>query len=320
MGTVYSLYIYADSPSQAERYGEIAFAEIDRIEALLSHYRPSSELSRINRAAFVSEVTTDPETFAFLSAAFEWSARSNGAFDISVGRLMKVWGFFGGSGSRPAPADLLVARESVGWGKVVLDRDHRSVRFRSPGIELDPGGIGKGYAVDRAVQLLQALGVPAALLSAGSSSIYALGSPPGASGWKIRVPAANRQQSISSVTLTNSSLSTANLTEKHFIADGRLYGSIMNPDTLHPIDGVAQVTVISASAMDSDVMSNALFVLDHDGRHDLLRERPQDAALVLGGPGAGFSYEATRWPAPIAERDDVDLLRLMIGDEGENLL
>jgi FAD:protein FMN transferase len=301
MGTVYSLYLYAEFGSQVESWAEQAFAEVDRIEAWLSHYRLSSEISRINREAFGREVTTDPETFALLSTAFEWSARSNGAFDISVGKLMKAWGFVGGNGARPPDADLLAVRDSVGWEKVRLDRERRSIRFTSSGVELDPGGIGKGYAVDCVVRILRTLGVSAALLSAGGSSIYALGAPPGENGWKIRVPAADRQRVISSVTLRDCSLSTANLTEKHFTAEGKLYGSIMNPRTLHPVEGVTQVTVISSSATDSDVMSNVLFVLDAESRRALLANRYQESALVLCNAGEQCSCEVFRWPASIAE-------------------
>ena len=121
MGTEYSLYLYAPSREEAAAIAKPVFQEVDRVDALLSNYRPDSELSRINREAFDHEVTTDPETFRFLATCLAWSERSQGAFDISVGKLMKVWKFFGASGALPSPEELAAARADVGWENIRLD-------------------------------------------------------------------------------------------------------------------------------------------------------------------------------------------------------
>lgn len=229
MGTEYSLYLYARSREEADSIAALVFWEIDRVDGLLSNYRESSELSRINREAFQQDVTTDPETFRFLETCLAWSASSHGAFDISVGKLMKVWKFFGAPGAVPSPEELTASREDVGWEKIKLDRAQRTVRFLTSGIELDPGGIGKGYAVDRAVRFLRAKQVNVALLSAGSSTIYALGAPLGEEGWKVRVPSPSLgEETISTVILRDTSLSTANLSGKYFVHDGHFYGAIMD--------------------------------------------------------------------------------------------
>ena len=175
---------------------------------------------------------------------------------------------------------MAAARADVGWENIRLDPEQRTVRFLAAGIELDPGGIGKGYAVDRAIKILRARGVPAALLSAGSSTIYALGAPPGEAGWKVRVPSPHPEGgTISTVILRDTSLSTANLSEKNFVHEGQFYGAIMNPQTHQPVRGILQVTVISQSATDSDALSNALFVSGPEDRASLLGE--QDCALVV---------------------------------------
>src|SRR5713101_8278164 len=115
MGTVFTLYLYAADQQQASAWFEAAFTEIERVEEALSNYRPSSELSRINRLAAQQPVTTDPEVFAFLERSLEFSRRSGGAFDITVDPLMRAWGFFRGSGHYPSPEKLTRARTSVGW-------------------------------------------------------------------------------------------------------------------------------------------------------------------------------------------------------------
>lgn len=301
MGTEYSLYLYAASRAEAGAIADSAFHEIDRVEDLLSNYRESSELSRINREASAEDVTTDPETFRFLEMSLAWSARSGGAFDLTVGRLLKAWGFFEGHGKVPPAEELAEARGQVGWQKVKLDKTQRTVRFLAPGIELDPGGIGKGYAVDRAVKVLRECGVSSALLSAGSSTIYAVGAPPGESGWKVRVPCPyNAETTVSTAMLRDTSLSTANRSEKYFVDAGHLYGSIMNPQTLRPVEGMLQTTVISPSATDSDALSNVLFVQQLNDRALLLEQRPQDSALVIFENQHTTKYETTRWPAEVA--------------------
>jgi thiamine biosynthesis lipoprotein len=306
MGTEYSLYLYAQSREEAAATAKLVFEEVDRVDLLLSNYQPSSELSRINREAFAHEVTTDPETFRFLETCLAWSEKSHGAFDISVGKLMKVWNFFGASGALPTQEEIAAVREHVGWKKIRLDPAQRTVRFLSAEIELDPGGIGKGYAVDRAVRILRAKQIPAALLSAGSSTIYALGAPPGEAGWKVRVPSAHPAgATVSTVVLRDTSLSTSNLSEKNFVDDGKFYGAIMDPRTLQPVRGTLQVTVISPSATDSDALSNALFVSGPECRTLLLAQRPQDSALVIREEHTGSEkkvapeYETIRWPAEV---------------------
>jgi FAD:protein FMN transferase len=302
MATVYSLHLYADSEEAAERIAEPVFQEIDRVEELVSNYRESSELSRINREAGATEVTTDPETFHFLETSLAWSARSHGAFDITVGRLMKTWGFFGANGAMPPEEQICAARNQTGWQKVRLDGTRRTVRFLSHRIELDPGGIGKGYAVDRAIKILRSRHIPVALLSAGSSTIYALGAPPGEPGWKIHVPAPGQEtRMVSNVVLRDTSLSTANCSEKYFVDNGHLYGAIMDPYTLSPVEGMLQATAISPLATDSDALSNALFVSGPQHRALLLEQRPQDSALIFLGDQLTWQHQATRWPAEIAK-------------------
>src|SRR5215471_10841057 len=145
MGTTFTIYLYAADGERASQYFDAAFEEIERLDEALSNYRASSELSRINRLAGHEPVTTDPEVFQLLERSLDYGRRSGGAFDITVGPLMRAWGFFRGQGRYPAADDLSKARASVGWQHVVLDPATRTVRFLVPGLELDLDGIGKGH-------------------------------------------------------------------------------------------------------------------------------------------------------------------------------
>ena len=156
-----------------------ALDELDRIDRLMSHYRRDSPLSRLNREAASGPVAVEPELLAFLDLCLRWSRESDGAFDVTVGPLMRAWGFFRDEGRVPGKGELAAALEVVGYRHVVLDREAGTVQFDRPGVELDLGGIGKGYAVDRVVDLLRRQGIASALVNLGGSSVYGLGAPPG---------------------------------------------------------------------------------------------------------------------------------------------
>src|SRR5229473_2969752 len=187
MGSTYSLVLYGEDRSRLEGASEDAFEEVRRLDRMLSNYRPESEWSEVNRHAAERPVKVSAELFHLLSACVEYSRQSEGAFDISVGPLMKVWGFYKGSGHLPHKAEVLGALSRVGYRNILLDAANRTVRFTRQGVELDPGGIGKGYAVDRMVEILRNDGITTALISAAGSSMYALGAPPGEPGWKVRI-------------------------------------------------------------------------------------------------------------------------------------
>ncbi len=298
MGTEFTIYLYAPNQETASAQFEAAFEEIERVEEALSNYRASSELSRINRLAASEPVTTDPEVFELLRQSLAYASRSGGAFDITVGPLMRAWGFFRGQGLYPTETDLAAARAAVGYRHVALDSGARTVRFDRPGVELDLGGIGKGYVVDRVAELLRESGANAALINAGSSTLYALGAPPGRAGWRVRVPwPASRERTLSSVLLRDASLSTSGSYEKFFRLGGRQYCHIMNPHTGQPVQGMLQTTVIAPSATDSDVLSTAVFVMGARRGERLLRTIAKTSALWVEDEAVSPRVVGWRWPA-----------------------
>jgi FAD:protein FMN transferase len=302
MASEFTIDLYAPDQETAEQWMALSFEEIDRIEDLLSNYRPTSELSRISREAGNGPVTTDPETFAFLERAVDTSRRSSGAFDITVGPLMRAWGFFFNHGRIPSDDELAALRKQTGWSNISLDPRTRTVSFANRvSMELDPGGIGKGYAVDRVVELLRQQGVKAALISAGSSSIYGLGSPPGTEGWPVNVPdPAETGKVLSVVSLKDLSLSTSACTEKFFIKDGHRYCHILNPHTMRPVEGVLQTTILAPSAADSDALSTATFVMGKHGFAKLLSGYPGASGLLVSGAQERPEYTTFHWPRPIS--------------------
>lgn len=238
-----------------------ALDEVDRVDRLLSHYRGGSPLSRLNREAASGPVVVPPELADVLATSLRWSRDSDGAFDVTVGPLMKAWGFFRDDGHVPEPAALARAREAVGFRHVVLDPEAGSVRFDRPGVELDLGGIGKGYAVDRVVALLRRRGVVSALVNLGGSSVYGLGAPPGAEGWEVvLLDPSDPSRVARRVPLRDRALSVSGSCGRCFERDGITYTHVMDPRSGRPVAGVLGVAVLSASATDGDALDNVLFV------------------------------------------------------------
>ena len=190
MACTYSIVAYADNALPIAQYVNEAFDEIDRIDRLMSHYKPDSPLSNLNRNAAHQAVRVDDELFDFITECVRYSRLSDGAFDITVGPLMKAWGFFRGEGRMPRADELRHARASIGYQHIILDEQAKTIRFARPGLSLDLGGIAKGYAVDRAVALLKRRGIRDALVNAGGSTIYGLGSDATlgiGKGWAVQV-------------------------------------------------------------------------------------------------------------------------------------
>jgi thiamine biosynthesis lipoprotein len=162
----------------------------------------------------------------------------------------------------------------------LLDASTRKVIFAVPGVELDLGAIGKGYAVDRAAGVLRESGVESAMINAGSSTLHALGAPPGKSGWTVRVPhPGDRERTLSTVLLRDQSLSTSGSSEQFFEFKGRRYCHVMDPRTAKPVEGVLQATLIANDSTTTDALSNAIFVLGPDAGRNMLAEIADARAL-----------------------------------------
>ncbi len=297
MGTTVEIFLWAPTLQHASGLFEAAFAEIDYVDRTLSTYREDSEVSRINATAARETVTVDPEIFRLLRLAIDYSRRTEGAFDVTVGPLVKTWGFFGGTGRMPSRRSIERARARTGWPLVALDSAQRTVRFRRTGVELDFGAIGKGWALDRAAAALRRLGVTAALLGLGESSYYAIGAPPGRDGWPVNVTdPTDTVRVLARVFLRDGALATSGVTQQSFEASGRRYGHIIDPRSGEPVEGMLQVTVTASTATASDALSTSLFVLGVDGASALLGTEPRCGALFVLDAHGGPRVTAINWP------------------------
>lgn len=292
MGTVFTVAAYGSNSAYLEEVAAEVFQEIDQLDDQMSNYKQESELSSINREAARHAVIVEPGLFKLIQDSLRYSRESGGDFDVTVGPLMKSWGFFRGQGRVPSKDELSQVLKRIGYQHVKLDPSTRSIRFDEPGIEIDLGAIAKGYAIDQAVQILRDNEISRALISSGTSSLYALGSPPGESGWKISVRDPLDQNKAACVLrLQNLSLSVSGGYEKFFKLGGKTYAHIMNPHTGMPVENMLSTAVMSPSGTDSDALSTTFFVESPDATRDYLQHHPDLTAILFQPTASGRAFK-----------------------------
>jgi thiamine biosynthesis lipoprotein len=261
-----------------------ALDEADRLEAALSVFRETSELSRVNRMAAERPVPVDADLFALLVLCRELHARTAAAFDITSTPLSRCWGFLRREGRLPTSEAIEAARARVGMSGVLFDDDSRTVRFQRPGMELNLGSIGKGYALDRMATFMRARGAAHALISAGGSSAVALGGR--GAGWTVdlrsRQVAGGR---LARLRLRDGALATSGAGEQFFEVDGRRYGHVIDPRTGWPASGVLSVSVVTAEGAVSDALSTAFLAGGLELARRYCASNPQTLVLVTPDDG-----------------------------------
>ncbi len=242
-----------------------AFEEIERLERQLSVYRPDSEVSRLNRNAGASPVEVESGLYQLLLRARRIGVATGGAFDLTTGPLIRCWGFLDRRGRIPPQAELDAARRACGWAGLEFDDEHCAIRFRSKRVELNLGSIGKGYALERAAEILRRAGLRDFILHAGHSSVLASGNSNRGRGWEVslRDPRGS-DASLGSVCLEDKAMSTSGTAEQFFSVDGTHYGHILDPRTGFPSTRRGTVSVVANDATLAEALSTAFFVMEEN--------------------------------------------------------
>jgi thiamine biosynthesis lipoprotein len=265
-------------PSEDARHVEAARAaldEVDAIEDALTWFRDTSEVSRVNRGAASTSVAIGPSLFALLSLCREIHAATDGAFDPASTALSRCWGFLERHPRLPTSGEIEAARARSGMDKVTADGLGRRVRFTVPGIELNFGAVGKGWALDRVAATLRVRGVFRALLTVGSSSHRAWGDEV----WKLALRPGGEDLGL--LRLRDAALGTSATGEQHFEAGGRRYGHVLDPRTGWPAEGVRSASVVASEAAVADALSTAFLVGGPDLVGPFCASRPGMMALLV---------------------------------------
>lgn len=295
MACDFSIIMNPGPSERIEAAGE-ALEIVSAIEGWLSIYRDSSELSALNRTAAGSAVHVRHELFELLQKAIEIHKRTNGAFDMATGSLMRLWRACRRESRIPTQTEIDLALQQAGLRAVDLLAESQSVVFREPGIVLDPGAIGKGYALDEARNWLQkhVHGPDSFLLHGGHSSLIGQGEHNGHPGWPVGIgnPLFTEKR-LGTLLLCNQAMATSGSNIQFFRHEGKRYGHILDPKTGWPVDGMLSVTVLAPSAALADALSTAFFVMGVEKARHCCENWPEVGAILLPFPDKGNKVHPT---------------------------
>jgi thiamine biosynthesis lipoprotein len=282
MWTMFQITLYAPDRATARRAARAAFDRVEELNGIMSDYLSTSELMRLCQKAGGPPVRVSKDLFAVLERAWEISRLSGGAFDVTVGPIVRLWRRARRTRKLPDPAELERARALVGYRKMRLDAKHRTVRLTAPGMRLDLGGIAKGYAAGAALAVLKKHGVTRALVAAGGD-IAVSGAPPGSACWKVGIaPLENPDQKPKfHLRLENAAVSTSGDAEQHVDIGGKRYSHIVDPRTGIGLVGRMSVTVVAPNGTTADALTKVVSVLGPQRGLAILDGLDGVAALVV---------------------------------------
>ncbi|MCE7974440.1 MAG: FAD:protein FMN transferase [Leptolyngbya sp. PLA1] len=285
MGVRARVVVYSPTEEHATAAAQAAFAELARLDSMMSDYQPASELSRLPAVSHSSPVRVSEDLYLVLSRASELSELTGGAFDVTLGPLTRLWRETRRSGTLPDQPTLDAARARSGYR--YLELKDGTARAAQPEMQLDLGGIAKGFAAERAVQVLRSRSLPISLVAL-AGDVYAGDAPPGAEGWRVEIRGDRSGEDtppLGILWLTRAGVSTSGDANQHAVVGGQRYSHILDPRTGLGVRSSRTVTVLAPRGMDADALSTALCVLDPAGARELLT-RCQAAALIVDESGA----------------------------------
>lgn len=293
MGTVITVELWHEDDAVAKQQAESVIREMHRIDALMSSYKPDSELSSVNAGAASGPVTVSPELLKLVERALEYSDITSGAFDITYASAGQHYDYR--NNKKPGKEQLQAALPAIDYHHVKTDRSASTIEFLHRGVRIDLGGIAKGYAVDRSMKMLQEAGITTALVSAGGDTRVAgkrWDRP-----WHIGIRNPRDEDNIvSMIPLEDSAISTSGDYERYFIEDGVRYHHILDPETGSSTHGILSSSIIGQSATDTDALSTSVFILGVEKGMQLIDSIPDTEAIIIDNRG-DMHYSAGLAPA-----------------------
>jgi FAD:protein FMN transferase len=278
MGTRIYVEVWSDDAAKGDDAISAVMAEMTRIDELMSHYKPQSELSQINARAAQEPVKVDKELFDLIKRSVYFSQITAGAFDITYASVGHLYDF--PNRVHPTEQQIKSALPAVNYHNLLLDPDHLTVRFEHPGMRIDLGGIGKGYAVDRGIDILKARGIQHAVVTAGGDTRIIgdhMGRP-----WVVGIRHPDdKNKVVTRIPLIDTAMSTSGDYERYFDEKGVRYHHIIDPRTGHSASKVRSATILGPTATETDGMSKTAFVLGPEKALEIINRMPQyDAVFV----------------------------------------
>ena len=279
--TLVTITVVSRSESRAKKAMDAAYRELDRVGRLLNFYSEDSELSRINRNAGIAPVKVSPETLDVIAAAVRAGEETEGGFDVTVGPLVKLWDFT--KKTIPTQERIEEAKSLVGYRHIIVDRQAGTVFLDRKGMQIDLGGIIKGYAADRAVSVLRQQGMENGIVAV-AGDIRLFGRQPDGKPWHVGIqhprPEGDEAALLATLDLNDGAISTSGDYQRYFIENGIRYHHLLNPATGFPQDLCRSVTVIAPAAADTDAFATGIFIMGPEKGLATLERLGMDGVIV----------------------------------------
>ena len=285
MGTRIAVQLWSEDADLAVDAIDAVMAAMHRTDELMSTYKPESQLSQVNAHGFERAVAVDADVIDVVSKALEYSRLSDGAFDVTYASVGYLYDYR--KHQRPTEAEIAAALPGVDYRQVVVDPEARTIRFLKPGMRIDLGGIAKGWAVDRGIEILRAAGIEHAMVNAGGDTALLgdrLGKP-----WVVGIRDPRKAGAVvARIPLQDEAISTSGDYERYFEADGQRYHHILVPGTGKSPDAVRSVTVIGANATRTDGLTKTVFILGVERGMEFIRKLGDVEAIIVDRDGQVF--------------------------------
>ncbi|AIL47442.1 Thiamin biosynthesis lipoprotein ApbE [Elizabethkingia anophelis NUHP1] len=285
MGSRFQITLVDKDSISAERNIDKAVAEITRIENLISEWRPETQISQVNQNAGIKPIKVDREVFDLTKKGLYFSKLTDGAFDISIVAMDKIWKFDDSMDELPSEQAIKESVRNVGYRNIILDSTNSTIFLRNPGMKIGFGSIGKGYAADKTRDLMKSMGVKAGIIDA-SGDISTWGTQPDGKPWAIGINNPFNDHKMAAILyFKENSVTTSGSYEKYAEIHGKRYSHIMNPKTGYPSTGLTSVTITGPNATMANGFSTSVMVLGEKEGLKLLKQFPEYHYLLITDKG-----------------------------------
>lgn len=282
MGTIAHIVAVAPNKKAAEACIEKAFAELVLVDERMSDYDETSELSKLNEGGYENPVVVSPELFDVLAAAIEYSKKTDGAFDVTIGPVVDVWRKAAKEQRKPTDEELAAAKEKVGCQKLLLDAENRTAKFAVEGMRLDLGGIAKGYAIDRAARAMRAGGAVGGMVDVGGDIRCFGRRKDETQQWLIGLQNPEVEGDLLlKLRLNDTAVATSGDYRRFVLIGGQRYSHIFDPARSVSAQDLTSVTIIAPTAMQADILATAVSVMGKEKGLNLIESTPGTEAIII---------------------------------------
>lgn len=285
MGSRFDITVIAKDSVAANNHIDTAITEIKRIEKLISSWDANSQTSEINRNAGIKPVKVDAELFQLIERSIGISKLTDGAFDISYASMDNIWKFDGSMEQMPSSAEITASVEKVGFQNIILNKENSTVFLKLKGMKIGFGAIGKGYAADKAKDLLISKGVPSGIINA-SGDMNTWGKQPNGKEWKVAITnPMDKNKIFALLPISNGAVVTSGNYEKYVKFNGKQFSHIIDPRTGYPSSGIISVTVFAPKAELADALATSVFVMGQEAGLDRINQLPKIECIIIDDKG-----------------------------------